>query len=56
MNNLNADNYVDSDIKELEIVETDSNLITKINTPLNIFLLVLNFLVLVAIIVVLIVF
>lgn len=56
MNNLSADNYVDSDIKELEIVEEDSNLITKLNTPLNILLLTLNFIVLAAIVVVLIVF
>ena len=36
---MNAEEYLDDDYKEIEAKENDTNLITKLNTPINILLM-----------------
>ncbi len=54
-NNIREDEYIDEDFQDIMIGEAETNLVTKVNTPINIILIILNILVLVAIIVVLLV-
>lgn len=55
-NNIREDEYIDDDFQDIVVnVESETNLVTKINTPINIILIILNILVIISIIVVLIV-
>ena len=37
IDNMKAEEYLDEDYKEIDAKENDTNLITKLNTPINIF-------------------
>ncbi len=50
---LNEEEYIDEDYEEIAGIENETDLVTKINSPINLILLGLNILVFVAIILVL---
>lgn len=54
-NNIREEEYIDDDFQDIMNVEDETNLVTKLNTPINIILIILNILVIIAIIVVLLV-
>ena len=49
---MKAEEYLDEDYKEIDAAENDTNLITKLNTPINILLLSAIFAVILMIIIV----
>jgi len=49
---MNAEEYLDEDYKEIDAKDNDTNLITKLNTPINILLLSAIFAVILMIIIV----
>lgn len=51
---LKEEEFVDFDVEQIKDVEPETNLITKLNSPINILLIVLSVIVLIAIILVLI--
>lgn len=54
-NNIREDEYIDDDFQEIVMNEEPvTNLVTKVNTPINIILIILNILVIISIILVLI--
>lgn len=52
--NIKEEEYIDEDYQEIEFSEPETDLITKVNSPINIILIGLNILVIIAIILVLI--
>lgn len=51
-NELKEEDFIDSDVVEIEESENETNLITKLNTPINIILIVLIFITFLAILLV----
>lgn len=53
-NNLLENEYIDDDFQDIVVNQAETNLVTKINTPINIILIILNIIVIMAIVLVLI--
>ncbi len=49
-NNLTEEEYVDTDYEEIAIDDNETDLITKLNSPINIFLIILIVIVIVLIV------